>query len=176
MTWTIELPRLGSNRKYYTTEIKTKNTELVAKDEDLKNILSSSNVSFETFVASIRKVVENAYTDPRTRPPHINNLLRNTNWANHGARNTKFASTTVDVDHCDEMLALFTTFVDSYNPGDDDDDEDDDDGSSDDNVAAISGAMAATTVSGEVTCSSCTNTFKLPPNFRGKNPKCRDCR
>ena len=114
MVWTIDLPRLGTNRKHFTALIKSKNEELVEENPHLKNILASSNVSFEAFVSSIRKVVEDAYPDEHVRPNHVKQLLSNTNWANHGQKNTKFASTDVTVDHCLSMVDFFTQFVDDY--------------------------------------------------------------
>ena len=172
MVWTIDLPRLGTNRKHFTALIKSKNEELVEENPHLKNILASSNVSFEAFVSSIRKVVEDAYPDEHVRPYHVKQLLSNTNWANHGQKNTKFASTDVTVDHCLSMVDFFTQFVDDYEY----------------NPESVIDALCQQTKTKAVispnknfeivTCSSpdCTQTFSPPPFFKGKNPRCVNCR
>ena len=79
MTWEIDLPRTGNNKTHYTREIRTLNTALVTADPELANVLASSNVSFASFVASIRKICEIAYPDPRSRPRHVSQLMTNTN-------------------------------------------------------------------------------------------------
>jgi hypothetical protein len=118
MGWTIELPRTEYNRTHYIAEIRALNEELVKKDEGLKSLLAASNVKFESFVASIRKVVENVYPDKATRPKAVLKLLKNTNWANHGSKDTTFREeTVVDVDHCDEMCDLFREFVNAFDGG-----------------------------------------------------------
>ena len=181
MTWTITLPRLGKNRKFYTGKIKDLNAELVEKDDQLKNILATSNCSFQDFVASIRKVVEDAYPNNNSRPQHAKKLLSNTNWANHGAKNTKYPSTTVTVEHCDDMVDRFQDLLDNYkvdseNDEDEESDVDEADGSGGD--AAVNSLVASLATTALTVCSvkECTNTFTLPPSFRGKQPKCRECR
>ena len=162
MTWTVSLPRTGKNKGYYTQEIRTLNGTLVAKDSELAHDLASSNVKFSTFVASIRKVAENAYPNARARPSHINELMGNTNWANHGEKNTKYTSTEVDVDHCDKMVELFTKFVEEYDI-DDCNGQDDGHESDDKEIDALSSALSskatvgalASPSSDERECSEC---------------------
>lgn len=174
MTWTITLSRATNSKSHYTASIRALNTALIESDPTLANLLASSNVKFADFIASIRKLVENAYPEPSRRPKHINELLANTNWANHGEKNTKFKSTTVDVDHCDAMVALFTDFVDNYTPGTQSDNDSDNDSGSDD-VSGLTTAMALAAIEapGTRACKKCSHVFKT--NFQGKAPVCSRC-
>ena len=105
--------------------------------------------------------------------------MANTNWANHGEKSTKFPGhTVVDEDHCDEMVSLFTTFVDEHSPNNDDTDTSSGmtatNQGSDDSVDALTGSFAAvTTASIERECGGCGQLFET--RFKGRNPICKKC-
>ena len=99
--------------------------------------------------------------------------MANTNWANHGEKNTKFQSTTVDVEHCDNMVSLFTTFVNQYEPdGGDEGSGDNSDGDVDGLASSFASkaVVSKPTSGGERKCSECKRTFKT--NFKGNAPVC----
>jgi len=197
MPWTIDLPHRGYNRGYYTTRIRERNAKLVENPdtEFLEHILAASNVKFQVFVQSIRRVVEEMFpciNDETTlsfeEKNDLHDLLDNTNWASHGPKakgpkKKQWPHTSVDEEHCDTMVELFDSFVDialaydDYEDDSDDSSDDDSDDSSDDSVKSLAGAFGNMGCNdlpdGMRYCASCGDSFNT--NFRGSNPTCRPC-
>ena len=184
MPWNVDLALHGYNKGYYTTRIRELNATLVANPdtEFLEHILAASNVKFQTFVQSIRRVVEemfpcinNETTLSFEEKCNLHELLGNTNWASHGPKSTgkknNWPHTTVDEAHCDRMVELFDSFVDislAY-----DDYENDDGGDADELTNAFAQMALPDLPKGWRYCTRCSESFKT--KFKGDNPVCRPC-